>query len=539
MLRNGQPYTHSPSGVTDTLDGTNTPPGGMALLTNLIPDPSTRNLWNCRPAGEEVTDFTGFTTPTFISVLRVIGEIAYGMIASAAFPGLDEPFAYDIENDAFITITGQSALNLPLSPSSAGAWQPPRTAMVGVYLLFTHPGFPNGSGDLFGWLDLTNPAAPVWDAGNTGTNALLSAPKDVGQFNNRAYYAVGNTVVFTDALDPLTVSSSSDVLTLGDSTDVTALGELGLNNAFLGGVTQSLIAFKGVVSIFQITGDADAVGGSTLALNTIPVSTGTFAPNSICGTPKGLAFVSPEGLRILDFDANVTDPIGKEGFGVAVPFIFSVVPSRMCAAYNTGVIRITTQDGNAAGTPTGEYWFHMPTQQWSGPHTNPASVISPYLNSFIKSIVGVDAKLFESKTFQTLSSVYEENGEQLTWKWRTANMPDTGSMNQNALIETLVRMQFPSGMGDFNFYALDENSAIVDTVAFAPGGAATVWGAFVWGSAVWGGTLNQLAPRQIQWTIPIVFRVLALYATGDSIGSFKIGNLWMRYQQLGYLQASA
>jgi hypothetical protein len=490
-------------------------------------------LWTCRPAAVDLTDFAGFANPGFISALTVIDGIAFGMIASDATPGYDEPFAYDLATGTFLAISGVTGSNVPLSPASSGEWTPPTMAMIGVYLVVTHPGFAATS-NKFGWFDLSTPSAPSWDAGDTATNALPSVPVAVAQFSGRAYYACGNTLTFSNALDPLTVAASSDVLTLGDTSPVTALAGLPLNTQ-LGGIVQSLIAFKGVVSLFQITGDKAT---NDLASNLLNVSTGTFAPNTIVSTPKGVAFVSPDGLRIIDSYAHVSDPIGAQGFGKTVPFIFAVTPSRMCAAYNTGVIRITAQDGNALGTPTSEFWYHMATDQWSGPHTFPSSLIVPWNNTFVKAPVDVTAKLFESKSFQTLTSIYTENGTDLTWGWQTALFPDTGSMDENFLNETLLRMQFPAGMDSFNIYALDENDSVISQASYTPGGSASIWGTFSWGTGVWGGALNSLAPRQIQWPAPIVFRVLSIYVNGNSIGSFKIGNLWMRYQQTGYLQAA-
>ena len=183
-IRRTQPIPFKPSGVTDTIDGSNSPPGSMAALINLIPDPSTDGVFVCRPAAEELTDFTGFTTPAFVSVLHVRGTLIYGMIASARNAGKDEPFCYDTDAQAFITISGVTNANSPTSPATTGAWQPPIIAAVGVYLIVTHPGFPGGAGNYFGWLDITNTAAPVWAAGNTVTNPLPTPPKSVAQFQD-------------------------------------------------------------------------------------------------------------------------------------------------------------------------------------------------------------------------------------------------------------------------------------------------------------------------------------------------------------------
>ena len=74
----------------------------------------------------------------------------------------------------------------------------------------------------------------------------------------------------------------------------------------------------------------------------MPVLTGTLAPNSLAPSPLGLFFVSPEGLRLIDLQAKVSDPIGQDGDGVVKPFLDVSNPphdmpapvSRICAAVN-------------------------------------------------------------------------------------------------------------------------------------------------------------------------------------------------------------
>lgn len=534
-LRNTTPLSHSPFGCSDTLDGTNAPRGAMAVLTNLIPDPTTKNVFYCRPAAALETEFSGFSTPGFVSALKVLGTLAYGMIASAANPGKDEPFIYDIAAGAFIAITGVTALNTPDSPATSGTWAPPTMAKVGVYMVVTHPGFPGGAGNYFGWLDLTNPAVPVWDAGNTATHALAAAPVAVAEFSSRAYFAVPGAstaaVVLSDPLDPLTVTNAGQVLTLGNNLPPTALAGLPLKTQ-LGGIVQSLIVFQGSANLYQITGDPVTMD---LSLNSLNIATGTLAPNTITTTPYGLAFVSPQGLRVIDFNASVSDPIGTAGTGITVPFIYTEVPSRMCAAFNSDVLRISTKNGNAPDAPWQEWWYHTARQCWTGPHTSACSLIQPYLNSFMVTLEGVNAALFISDPVQTAASVFEENGVDLSWQWQTTLLPDTGTMYENAMTETLIRMQFVTGMGAISILALNENGNAINGVSINPVGSATVWGSFTWGAAVWRGTAFNFIPQQVPWTIPIVFMCLAILVQGTSVADFRIGNLWMHYEALGYL----
>src|ERR1700760_2262294 len=95
-LRKAEALTVRPAGLTDAVDGTNAMPGGMAVLQDLIPDPSTSNQFVCRPASVQLSNFSGFTTPAQGEALLIIGTKAYGFIASARYAGKSEPFVYDL-----------------------------------------------------------------------------------------------------------------------------------------------------------------------------------------------------------------------------------------------------------------------------------------------------------------------------------------------------------------------------------------------------------------------------------------------------------
>lgn len=539
MLRKSQPLKWLPIGISDTLDATNTFSGAMAALTNLIQDQSTRGLWVCRPASIELADFTGFATPAFVSAMLVVGTRVYGMVASTRNAGKDEPFCYDVLTDAFVAISGVTNANTPLSPAAVGAWTPPTMALIGTFIIVTHPGFA-GSANFFGWIDVSVPATPAWNAGNTATNALAAIPVSVAQYGGRAWYAVNTAtiaaVVCSDVLVPLTVTNATQVVTLNDNIAVTALGQLGLNNAIAGGIVQSLVVFKGVSTIIQILGDV-ALG--TLTKNSLAVPTGTFAQNSVCRTPKGLAFASPEGLRFIDTLGNVSDPVGVDGAGIAIPFQYAVQPTRIAAACNGNVLRVSLQNGNIVGTPNQEYWYDLSRKSWSGPHTFAASLLQPLSNTFVKTALGVTAKLFQSDPIQSLTSTYVENGTQLTFNYQTAVLPDTDTMNELAMIETTIDIAYPAAVPSFFAYVANQDGSIYDSVLLAPGGTATIWGAFQWGQAVWRGDIDALVARPLEWSSEIVFRRMYIGISGTCAADFKIGTLRMRYRMLGYLQQTA
>lgn len=552
----GKPLVWSPRGAADTLDSSTAVQGAMSSLKNLVPDPSTRNLWQCRPAASVIIAFagSGFDNPfssgfssgfglgpagfgaTFISCMKVIGTRVYGMVATTRFAGKDEPFIYDLSTNAFIPITGVTNANTPTSPLTTGAWNPPNLDLIGSKLIIAHPGFTGAAGAYFGVLDITNPAAPAWSATNTTTNALVAPPQWVTNFNGRCFFLVNPTgsqpgAYMSDQLNPTVITNASQVLTFGDNVALTTACGLPLENQ-LGGVVQSLMIFKGVTNIYQVTGDFSL---NNLAINTLNVATGTLAPNTVKTTSKGIMFAAPDGIRVIDFKARVSEPIGTDGDGITVPFINALIPSRMCAAYNSGIYRVQCQNGNAAGTPQQQWWHDTSLGIWSGPHTQAASLMEPYSGTFVVTLQGVNATLFQSDPVQSPSSVFVENGTQLQWQWATPMLPDTDEMAEVAMVETTLHMALVTG-NTISLFAQDQNGVLIDSVSVIPAGAPTLWGAFTWGQALWQGAANALYPRQLQWHFPIVFRRAGILATGISAGGIKIGRLHLRYQVLGYLQ---
>ena len=538
-LRNASPLKFSPRGLSDALDGSEVFSGAMASLQNLIPDPSTRSLWQCRPAGASRTTFGGFSSPGFISCLKIIGNIAYGMIATSRFAGNDEPFAYNLSNNTFLTISGVLAANTPISPASSGAWVPPTMDLVGTNVLVTHPGFTGSGGVFFGWFDISNPAAISWNGGNlTGLVTFTTPPSSVKNFNGRAYWITNPpagqpALIFSDVLVPRNVTNANQILTFDDNVPLTALGALPLNNQ-LGGIIQALIGFKGVQNMSQVTGDA-ASTSNPLSKNALNVATGTISPNSIASTAKGLAFVAPDGLRMIDFNANVSDPTGVDGMGKTLPFIYSLAPSRICAAANGSVYRVTTQDGSLVGSPFAEYWYDFTRQIWSGPHTFPASLIASWVNTFIMAPNGVTGSLWQSDYVQSSTSSFTENGVALTFNWTSCMLPDTNQMAEYAMVQSTIYMGQNPG-ATYNVFALDQNGSVLQSAPLVNTQSATVWGGFQWGHALWGGGASNLFPQAVPWTQPVVFRRMQISLQGPSSLAVKVGTMHLRYQQLGYLQ---
>lgn len=506
----------------------------MASLQNLIFDPSTENVLQCRPASIELLA-NRFPNPIlsfgFVSVFKIVGDVLYGLANSRLNPGHDQPFAFNLLTGTSILVTGVTGANTPLSPATSGAWTPPTMDVIGTKLIVTHPGFtlPNA----FGWFDISVPLAPTWNAGNTATTPLAAPATAVVQFNGRAYYLVNPPgaqpgLYASDVLDPLTMTDPTFILTFGDNELLTALAGLPLNNQ-LGGIIQSAIVFKGASIMYQVTGDPAAnTAAGPWTKNALNVATGTLAPRSVAPSPLGLMFMSPQGLRTIGFTAQVSPPLGANGKGISTPFIGAPTPSRMAVAANASILRASVTDANGQQR---EFWYDMTRSTWTGPHTFPATMIAPYKNTFILAPLALPNSIWQSDWLQDADSTFNEAGSPLTWAWQPSMLTDVRDMQEHEQHETVVLLSTATGA---QAVAANENGNVIASASVAPTLAGN------WSDARWQGSMYfkqvfALPPTRLAWDQTIVFGRLTLQITGVSDSMTRIGALTMRYEQLGNL----
>jgi hypothetical protein len=377
-------------------------------------------------------------------------------------------------------------------------------------------------------------AAPLWGAGNVNGFGLTGVPVAVAQFNGRAWYAVSNGVQFSDALNPLQITNATQALTLGDNTAVNALVGVPLANQVVGGVIQSLIAFKGISGYYQITGDQAT---TNLASNFVNGSVGTIAPNTLAPTPQGIAYIAPDGLRFIGPSGQSSQPVGSNGKGVSVPFLNAISPTRMAAAYNQNVLRVSVQNGAVNGQPNQEYWFDMNQGIWTGPHSFPAALIQPTYgstNAFLMAATGINAKLWQSTVVPNAASTYTENGNAMAFVFQPVLSPDNQLVSMNSVVWSLLGLALPANVA-LTIIASDEQSNTLDTISLSSsltGGS--IWGSFNWGAATWGSSSPFFQQYLMQWHQPLVFKQISYRISGPSMGGFVIGDLDFEYQKLGY-----
>lgn len=526
------PVRFTPRGLVDALDSTDKFEGACIVLKDLVFDQSNPELMVSRPGvGTAVTSFASFITPGVVSVQQTIGNITYGMIQSGANAGKDEPFAWDNANSVFLPITGVTNANTPLTPSSTGPWTPPTISNIGIFVIVTHPGFPGGA-TKFGWFDLTNPAAPVWNGGDCTTNGLTGIPTSVANFNNRAYFSVGNTVQFTDVLS-LTRTASTQSLTIGDSSAITGQSGMPIQTTSSGAV-QALIVFK-AFQIWQVTGD---LVGSTLAQNFLSLTIGCSAPRTIWQVPGGVYFVAIGGPYIIDTFGLVRAVVHSGQSlepDIQAPFENAVVPSRAAGAYTASIYRVCLETIIRGTDSVNDYWFDEHRRRWTGPHSFPFDCASQFGNYLVVCSNSDPGKLFKSQVIPDLTSVYNDDGITIMTSLQSSTFPKEGSMSEKQVVESTIELSNAGVATTYTITAQDDQQNTLSQAQIMVANSGILWGSNVWGDGSrWASATNRPRVYNVPWTSTVVFQKMALLVQATATAALSIGTFFARYQQTGY-----
>jgi hypothetical protein len=528
-----EPVGFIPLGLADGANQSASFPGSCRVLQNLVFDRIEHQQLIARPGVIKAVDFTvssggvSFSSPGIISCAYRIGYFLYGLIATARNSGYDEPFCYNFATNAFVAVSGVTSGNVPLTPTPTGSWTPPTMDVVSTTLLVTHPGF-SGS-NYFGWFDLTNTASPVWHAGNLSVSPLLGYPVAVSNFNDRAYFAVGNTAFFSDSLLPLQMTSYTQSLQMGaSSSNIVAMAGLPITTGTQG-IMGALIVFK-QESIWQVNGDV-ALGN--LFLDELTDATGCIAPRTIALAPTGMYFMAKDGIRQILQGGTVSPPNPD----LYQPFTLASNPSRACASWNNSVYRVafdTTFYGQAL--PAADFWLDTLYNRWNGPHTFPYHLALPVANDdhFLLASNSYPAALYVSDVLYEASS-YTENGSLLQCVMKGQNMPIVGDMREKYIIQSTIEIQNAAPKNTYNISAIDDQGNVIAQGTVENTGGGSIWGSFTWGSALWGSSQSYPKVFRIPWPNPIVYKRMAYVITVSSSSSVGIKNIFSEVESLGYV----
>lgn len=541
------PVRFTPKGIADAFDATDAFAGACQILQNLVFDQGNPELVTARPGvGAALTSFAGFTTPGFVSIHVALGTLIFGMLATGRNAGHDEPFCYDTAAGAFVTISGVTSANTPISPATTGTWTPPTMAVVGIKIIITHPGFSGTGTNFFGVIDITNPAAPAWSSTNLATEPLAKVPAAVANFNNRAYFAIDNQLWYSDVLSPLTATNAGQSLTVGDNTPITAISGLPITTTSAG-VVGALVAFK-PSSIWQITGDA-SITTNPLSLNYLTLTTGCIAPRSVVPTSFGITFVGIAGPYLLSFLGSVT-PLnnslsGPQAADIQQPFQNTTSPTRIAAGFQGNVFRVCVPTLMAVGAATNDYWFDLYRLRWNGPHTFPYDCVSTVSSSttgsfFVLSSASSPGALYRSLT-QPQSGItleYDDIGVPLAAILKSASFPKTGHMTEKQVVESTLELSSTGIAVNYSVTALNDQGNTAGSALIQTQNVGGIWGANIWGDGtLWAAPENVPHVYNVYWAAPVVFKKIVLNIGATANNALSIGTFYARYQDCGYTNA--
>lgn len=529
-MRNPQIYSWLPAGLSDNREGMTTQVGDCRVVKDMIHDPTSKGVLAPRPASLPLTSFTGFTTPGVVSIMYVIGTRIYGLLSTGRNAGKDEPFCFDTATGLFVAISGVTAANCPTTPATTGAWTPPVAALIGVKLVITHPGF-TASGNAIGWFDLTNPAAPAWNAGNTtGAGAFTAVPTAVAQFGSRAFYGFSDGhVVMSDILAATVVTNAGQNLQCGATDPIIGFAPQPMTTGTQG-ILSALLVFK-ATQIWQVTGDY-ASTSFPLALNELSDAVGSLAQRSLTPTPAGTFFLANDGIRTVAPTGVVSEPQPD----VVFPF-YNVNPaSRASADYSADVYRISVTSVNNQGTlGKFDYWYSLRFNRWTGPHTFSYDLVVAMGNTFVLASNDTPGMLWTSNPFPSSSDTFIENGVQMTVQLTTTAITLDPPMAEKAAVE--MEMNFIPSPQTYNVQILDASGNIINQTTLKSAVTPASWGTGTWGLGVWGAAPYNLESSPLAFNAPLVFKSVVVSLTGQSALYLRLGRFSFRYEGLGYTGA--
>jgi hypothetical protein len=459
------------------------------------------------------------------------------MLASGITVGYDAPFCYDTASATFVLLTGVTAFNVPVSPGISGAWTPPTMVLVGNYVVITHPGYTLTTGPV-GTIDLTTNVYAIGNMMQGTTPVLPAAPAAAGSFFGRAWYAVGNTVYFSNTLEPLVQTDSGQQLTLGAATEnITAFAPQGISTSTQG-ILSALVVFKGS-SIWQITGDWNfgTTAGGDLALNQLTSTVGCSAPRTVQSTPAGIMFMAVDGIRTIPpLSMIVSEPQPD----VVFPFFNCTEVTRACAAYSIDTYRIsldTITTTDVVGRS--EYWFALKVGKWSGPHTRPADAIAGLGSSFILAPSGMVGVLEKSNTYSSTNDTFIEDGTPLLITLVSSLIDPQPPMAEKASIEMTTSAVY--GSVPYSAQVLDSRGALLAQGTITSVTAPHVWGGsgLAWGTLgiLWASIPYNSVIAPLNFSAPLVFKTCQIVITGASGLYFRFGRIDFRYEAMQYTGA--
>ncbi len=374
----------------------------------------------------------------------------------------------------------------------------------------------------------------VYTAQNTTTNPLPSVPWWIKAFNGRAWFLCNPTpptqpaALCSDLVGvgngPLGRSAAvaGVIETFDDMVPLICADVLTLLNIATGTLQQGLFIFKqagqGRTNIWQITGD---VGTNNLTLQAMNTSISTTAPNTLISTAKGLFFMAPDGIRLINQEGVLQPPLGFSGLGVTVPFIYSASPTRTAGDMNGNTLRFTTLNSI---TGNQEDWcYDIVREAWYGPHTFPIGLITGWGNTFVITPTpgsGLSG-FWQADVVPQTTSIYTENGYPMTCTLKSSINPDRREYSQLSCVKSVAYLGYPASNPVYAVTVADVDGNVIGTCS-APN------------TTLAPTTATKLSPMDIPWIAPLVFDRASVTISTTAAAGVRFGVFHLPYTETGY-----
>ena len=133
------------------------------------------------------------------------------------------------------------------------------------------------------------------------------------------------------------------------------------------------------------------------------------------------------------------------------------------------------------------------------------------------------------------SSVYTDNGSQITCILESSSFPKTQNINMKQVVESTVELSSTGVANVYGVTAFDDKANYLASTSVTTAQSGGIWGSNVWGDGTkWTGRNNQPFTYKIKWQIPLVFNKLAIEITCPAAAGVSIGTFFARAQKTGY-----
>jgi hypothetical protein len=476
----------------------------------------------------------GTTIASFVSGIYG-GNGTYTISTTAPIPIFPEPM---ITSGFGVPLPAGTSITSFISGTYGG---------TGVYGLSTTSSNPitaeamiSAGSQFFGVIDMSNLKSPYWYATNIGGYGLPSVPDAVANYNNRAYFACGNQLPYSDSLVPTQRTNGTQSLTLGDTTPITALSGLPVSTTS-SGVIAALVVFK-KSSIWQVTGDS-ALGN--LAESYLTLNIGCSSPRTVVQTPTGMIFIAVDGPYYISA-TGIVAPLSNGSQGTVpdlqIPFKNISSPTRASASYAGNVYRVCLDTTVKGVSSTNDYWFDVIVRRWTGPHTFPYDCASSIGNLFVLTSRHEGAALFESEYVSDASDVYQDNGVPINVNLTSSMFPKSQNPNMKQVIESTIEFGSAPGLTNYAIQAVDDIGTVIGTSDIYMIGSGHVWGDGVakWGDGktFWVSASKIPETYTVTWPNPLVFKKMLLNISQSATYSTVIGAFSAKYRDCGYYNQS-